>query len=60
MSLHHSAERASPAQHSRPAPTLGGSYIDASGREVPITEEMIQSACLELEKRLAKPSRNNS
>ncbi|WPP01447.1 hypothetical protein SFA35_08840 [Pseudomonas sp. HR96] len=57
MNLHHSGERAAPAQHSRSAPTLGGSWIDVDGREVPITEEMIQSACLELEKRLVNPAR---
>ncbi|MFO2465175.1 hypothetical protein OOJ96_15755 [Pseudomonas sp. 15FMM2] len=33
------------------------SYIDAQGREVPITEEMIQSACADLEKKLVKPAR---
>lgn len=32
------------------------SYIDAQGREVQITEEMIQQACSELEQRLAKPA----
>jgi len=33
------------------------SYIDAHGREVQITEEMIQQACSELEQRLVKPAR---
>ena len=32
------------------------SYIDANGREVPITEDMIQQACSELEQRLVKPA----
>lgn len=31
-------------------------YIDANGREVQITEEMIQQACSELEQRLVKPA----
>ena len=31
--------------------------IDAKGREVQITEEMIQQACSELERRLVKPAR---
>ncbi|MDQ0650088.1 PA1571 family protein [Pseudomonas cedrina] len=31
-------------------------YIDAQGREVQITEEMIQQACSELEQRLIKPA----
>ncbi|MEK1906402.1 MAG: PA1571 family protein [Pseudomonas sp.] len=30
--------------------TVGGAIIDAQGREVPITELMIQQACRELEK----------
>ncbi|SDV00049.1 PA1571 family protein [Pseudomonas mucidolens] len=33
------------------------SYIDAQGREVQITEEMIQSACAELDKKLVTPAR---
>ena len=32
------------------------SYIDAQGREVQITEEMIQVACTELEQILVKPA----
>lgn len=30
---------------------VGGSIIDAEGREIPITEQMIQQACRELEQR---------
>ena len=33
------------------------SYIDAKGREVQITEEMIQQACSDLEQRLVKPAK---
>ncbi|MBV6751803.1 MULTISPECIES: PA1571 family protein [Pseudomonas] len=41
----------------RPCPQkLGCAIIDAQGREVPITEEMIQDACRELEQRLVKPA----
>ncbi|NVZ50016.1 hypothetical protein HX792_06695 [Pseudomonas sp. B6002] len=36
---------------------LGCSIIDAQGREVPITEAMIQQACRELEQRLVKPAK---
>ena len=32
------------------------SYIDAKGREVQITEEMIQQACRELDEKLVKPA----
>jgi hypothetical protein len=34
----------------KPQQTVGGAIIDAQGREVPITEGMIQRACRELEK----------
>lgn len=36
---------------------LGCSLIDAQGREVPITEDMIQDACRELEQKLVKPAK---
>ena len=47
---------------SRPAPRdprqpVGGSIIDAQGREVPITEDMIQRACQELDKSCPSPRR---
>ena len=46
----------------RPAPRnpqqpVGGSIIDAHGREVPITEDMIQRACQELDKTCEQPRR---
>ncbi|WP_339414095.1 PA1571 family protein [Pseudomonas sp. EA_35y_Pfl2_R5] len=39
-------------QNSQKATTMpvGGFVIDAQGREIPITEEMIQQACSALEK----------
>ncbi|UVE16307.1 hypothetical protein NVV93_11830 [Pseudomonas sp. LS44] len=33
-----------------PQQVVGGSIIDAQGREIPITEQMIQRACQELDK----------
>ena len=33
----------------RPQPLFQGAFIDSEGREVPITERMIQQACRELE-----------
>jgi hypothetical protein len=36
-------------QTPKPVP-VGGFVIDAQGREIPITEEMIQQACNALEK----------
>ncbi|WP_271408307.1 PA1571 family protein [Pseudomonas sp. Q1-7] len=37
----------------RPKQPVGGAIIDADGREIPITETMIQRACQELHKQLA-------
>jgi len=52
MSLQHS----SPPQQrpTQPVPVCG-SIIDAQGREIPITEQMIQQACRELENSRANP-----
>lgn len=42
----------SPQQNSQKTTTMpvGGFVIDAQGREIPITEDMIQQACNALEK----------
>lgn len=52
MSLHDSTSdrRVIPLLQPRP---VGGAIIDAQGREIPITETMIQRACQELHKQLA-------
>ena len=47
MSLQHSSD--TPKPQNNPQPQGCGSIIDAQGREVPITEQMIQKACQELE-----------
>ncbi len=49
MSLQNSTStrRVVPLQPQQP---VGGSVIDAQGREIPITEGMIQRACKELDK----------
>ncbi|WP_331284101.1 PA1571 family protein [Pseudomonas anguilliseptica] len=46
-------------QNSQKTPTMpiGGFVIDAQGREIPITEEMIQQACNALEKAQKQASR---
>ncbi|WP_449434029.1 PA1571 family protein [Pseudomonas putida] len=36
--------------HNTPQPKVCGSVIDAQGREIGITEQMIQKACEDLEK----------
>ncbi|QXH55180.1 PA1571 family protein [Pseudomonas maumuensis] len=46
MSLQHT-DTANKQTH--PQPQVCGSIIDAQGREVPITEQMIQKACKDLE-----------
>ncbi|MFI8648192.1 PA1571 family protein [Pseudomonas iridis] len=56
MSLQQSSEDEIPVFRTKPGQTLGCSIIDEKGREVPITEDMIQDACRELEKRLVKPA----
>ncbi|HDS1820182.1 TPA: hypothetical protein QEM96_004890 [Pseudomonas putida] len=47
MSLQHGSD--TPKPPNTPQPQVCGSIIDAQGREVPITEQMIQKACKELE-----------
>jgi hypothetical protein len=56
MSLHNSSEDKIQVIRTQPDQSLGCSIIDKDGREVPITEDMIQQACSELEKRLVKPA----
>jgi hypothetical protein len=38
-----------------PQQPVGGAIIDAEGREIPITEQMVQQACRELDKSLQAP-----
>lgn len=53
MSLQHSSTTAPQRPH-HSAPVCG-SIIDAQGREIPITEQMIQQACRELENSRVTP-----
>ncbi|MDE1165892.1 MAG: hypothetical protein PW845_10995 [Pseudomonas sp.] len=59
MGLQNSTEQTVAVKRIHPHEAVGGSIIDAQGQEVPITEDMIQDACQELEKRLVKPSKND-
>ncbi|HGY9626683.1 TPA: PA1571 family protein [Pseudomonas putida] len=52
MSLQHSSE--APKTNQQTQRKVCGSIIDAQGREVPITEQMIQQACKELEESRVK------
>ena len=56
MSLQNSSEDKIEVIRTQPDKSLGCSIIDKDGREVPITEGMIQDACRELEQRLVKPA----
>ena len=47
MSLQHGSDNQKP--RTTPPSQVCGSIIDAKGREVPITEQMIQKACKALE-----------
>ena len=57
MSLQNSSDDKIPVIRTQPDQSLGCSIIDEEGHEVPITEDMIQGACRELEQRLAKPAK---
>jgi hypothetical protein len=59
MSLQHSSDDAIQVIRTQPDQSLGCSIIDAHGREVPITEGMIQDACRELEQRLVQPAKQD-
>ena len=54
MSLQNSSDDKIQVIRTKPGQPLGCSIIDKDGREVPITEDMIQDACRELDKRLVK------
>jgi len=56
MSLQNSSEDKIQVIRTQPDQSLGCSIIDEQGHEVPITENMIQQACSELEKRLVTPA----
>mgnify|MGYP003396835963 FL=1 len=55
MSLQNSSEDKIQVIRTQPDQSLGCSIIDEKGQEVPITEDMVQDACRELEKRLVQP-----
>lgn len=55
MSLQHSSGTTQ-QRSAQPVPACG-SIIDAQGREIPITEQMIQQACRELENSRVKPAK---
>lgn len=52
MAKPHTFQQAQRMQTRSQRPAFAGAIIDAQGREVPITEQMIQRACRELEQSL--------
>jgi hypothetical protein len=56
MSLQHGSDSVKP--QNTPQPKACGSVIDAQGREVEITEQMIQKACKDLEDSRVKKVRH--
>ncbi|MFF7709328.1 PA1571 family protein [Pseudomonas sp. NPDC007930] len=61
MSLHSHTEQTLEIKRNHAQDPVGGAIIDADGREVPITEQMVRKACQELEKAVVVPafSRNH-
>ncbi len=59
MDLHTHQNETLPVKRLDAQEPVGGWIIDSQGREVPITEDMVQDACRELEKRLVPPKSNN-
>lgn len=55
-SEHPSAQPATQA----PKELLNGAVIDPDGREIPITEHMIQDACDKLDKALDEPEKDQT
>lgn len=56
-------QKQTPASTTTPQPAqqpVGGAIIDAQGREIPITEHMIQQACNELDRQFDAPARRDN
>ncbi|WP_268797050.1 PA1571 family protein [Pseudomonas huanghezhanensis] len=58
MSLHESSNHTAAVQ-ANPNLNVGGAILDKNGKEVLITEEMVQKACLECEKYWVKPEKQD-
>ncbi|MFJ3487641.1 PA1571 family protein [Pseudomonas sp. NPDC090202] len=56
MSLQNSGSH-EPVVRPQPELQLGGAILDKDGKEILITEEMVQSACQECEKYWVKPEK---
>ncbi|MEQ7922563.1 PA1571 family protein [Xanthomonas sp. WHRI 1810A] len=58
MSLHESSNRV-PTGHTQANPDVGGALLDDEGKEVLITEEMVQEACQACEKQWVIPEKQD-
>ncbi|MET0951240.1 PA1571 family protein [Pseudomonas syringae] len=58
MSLHESSNQV-PVVRANPDLYVGGSVLDKDGREILITEEMVQAACQECDKNWVKPEKQD-
>lgn len=59
MSSHDDTQNSIEVVRVHPHEPVGGAIIDEQGREVPITEDMVQDACRELEEHVVKPVGND-
>ena len=48
-----------PVVRANPQLPVGGAILDKDGREIPITEEMVQAACQECDKNWVAPNKQD-
>lgn len=58
MSLHNSTNHV-PVVRTTPKQAVGGAILDQDGREILITEEMVQTACQECDKNWVKSEKQD-
>ena len=58
MSLHENSNQV-PVVRATPALPVGGAILDGQGREILITEEMVQAACQESDKNWVVPEKQD-
>ncbi|QBF27677.1 hypothetical protein EXN22_19025 [Pseudomonas tructae] len=57
MSLQHGNSQPQPKTAPNPQTPVGGSIIDPDGKEIVITEEMVQRACKQLDESRKEPAK---
>ena len=58
MSLHENSNQV-PVVRATPTLPVGGAILDEQGREILITEEMVQAACQECDKNWVTPDKQD-